>query len=67
MVVHGIPGSYALQEGHILSADIGVTRYGFFATAPDTLHAAERSPVDLTQLGARRPALREPRRAGRSS
>src|SRR5213078_4087068 len=29
MVVHGIPGEYALDEGDVLSVDVGVTLDGF--------------------------------------
>jgi methionyl aminopeptidase len=29
MIVHGIPGPYALEEGDILSVDVGVTRDGY--------------------------------------
>ena len=29
MVVHGIPGPYALEEGDVLSVDVGVTLDGF--------------------------------------
>jgi len=36
MIVHGIPGSYALQEGDILSADVGVTFQGFVADSAST-------------------------------
>src|SRR5215467_4834944 len=31
MVVHGIPGSYALRSGDILAVDVGVTLGGFVA------------------------------------
>ena len=31
MIVHGIPGGYALVEGDILSVDVGVTLGGFVA------------------------------------
>ena len=31
MVVHGIPGAYALGDGDILSVDVGVTLGGFVA------------------------------------
>ena len=36
MVVHGIPGSYALQEGDLLSVDVGVTLDGFVADSAYT-------------------------------
>jgi methionyl aminopeptidase len=36
IVVHGIPGPYALDEGDILSVDVGVTLDGFVADAAYT-------------------------------
>ena len=46
MVVHGIPGSYQLQRGDILSVDIGVVLDGWVAdaaiTAPDRQRHADR-------------------------
>jgi methionyl aminopeptidase len=36
MIVHGIPGDYALEEGDILSADVGVTLQGFVADSAFT-------------------------------
>jgi methionyl aminopeptidase len=36
MVVHGIPGAYRLDEGDILSVDVGVTLDGFVADAAYT-------------------------------
>jgi methionyl aminopeptidase len=36
MVVHGIPGPYKLEEGDILSVDVGVTLDGFVADAAYT-------------------------------
>ncbi|MGH3094289.1 MAG: type I methionyl aminopeptidase [Gaiellaceae bacterium] len=36
MVVHGIPGSYRLQEGDLLSVDVGVTLDGFVADSAYT-------------------------------
>lgn len=36
MVVHGIPGSYTLQRGDIISLDIGVTKDGWVADAART-------------------------------
>ncbi len=37
MVVHGIPGSYKLQAGDIISLDVGVTLDGWVADAARTL------------------------------
>lgn len=36
MVVHGIPGEYTLQEGDLLSVDVGVTLDGFVADSAYT-------------------------------
>jgi methionyl aminopeptidase len=36
MVVHGIPGAYALEEGDVLSVDVGVTLDGFVADSAYT-------------------------------
>jgi len=43
MVVHGIPGSYALAEGDILSVDVGVTLGGFVADSAFTFPVGEIS------------------------
>lgn len=44
MVVHGIPGPYELQEGDLLSVDVGVTRDGFVADSAYTFAIGEISP-----------------------
>jgi methionyl aminopeptidase len=44
MVVHGIPGPYALREGDILSVDVGVTLDGFVADSAYTFPIGEISP-----------------------
>ena len=44
MVVHGIPGDYRLEEGDILSADVGVTLGGFVADSRVHLRVGEISP-----------------------
>jgi methionyl aminopeptidase len=43
MVVHGIPGDYRLEEGDILSADVGVTLGGFVADSAYTFAVGEIS------------------------
>jgi methionyl aminopeptidase len=43
MVVHGIPGPYRLEEGDILSVDVGVTLDGFVADAAYTHPVGEVS------------------------
>ena len=57
MVVHGIPARYALDEGDILSVDVGVTLDGFVADSAFTFPVGEISPE------ARAPARRLPGRA----
>jgi methionyl aminopeptidase len=44
MVVHGIPGSYALKRGDILSLDVGVTYDGWVADAAITVPVGPISP-----------------------
>ena len=44
MVVHGIPGLYALGEGDVLSVDVGVTLDGFVADSAYTFAIGEVSP-----------------------
>jgi methionyl aminopeptidase len=57
MVVHGIPGPYALEEGDILSADVGVTLDGFVADSAYTFTVGEISPTAERLLDACRAAL----------
>ncbi len=42
-IVHGIPGSRVLQEGDIISVDVGVIRHGFHGDAALTLPVGEVS------------------------
>ena len=44
MVVHGIPGAYALDEADILSVDVGVTLDGFVADSAYTFPIGEITP-----------------------
>jgi methionyl aminopeptidase len=44
MIVHGIPGSFELAEGDILSADVGVTLDGFVADSAYTFPVGDISP-----------------------
>jgi methionyl aminopeptidase len=44
MVVHGIPGPYALAERDVLSVDVGVTLDGFVADSAYTFAIGEISP-----------------------
>src|SRR5437667_5992303 len=43
MVVHGIPGPYALKDGDILSVDVGVTLGGFVGDSAYTFAVGEIS------------------------
>ena len=45
MVVHGIPGPYALEKGDIISIDIGVTLDGWVADGARTFAVGSVSPV----------------------
>ena len=44
MVVHGIPGMFALSEGDVLSVDVGVTLDGFVADSAYTFPIGDISP-----------------------
>jgi methionyl aminopeptidase len=57
MIVHGIPGPYALEEGDILSVDVGVTLDGFVGDAAFTFPVGEISPEASRLLAACRAAL----------
>jgi methionyl aminopeptidase len=57
MIVHGIPGPYALEEGDILSVDVGVTLDGFVGDAAFTFPVGEISPGAAQLLAACRGAL----------
>ena len=45
MIVHGIPGSYKLDRGDIISIDIGVVLDGWVADAARTFPVGPVSPV----------------------
>jgi methionyl aminopeptidase len=45
MIVHGIPGPYALKRGDILSVDVGVILDGWVADAAITIPVGKVSPV----------------------
>ena len=54
VVIHGIPGSYELKEGDIISLDVGVLKDGFHTDACRTFAVGEISPeakrlMDVTQ------------------
>jgi len=44
MVVHGIPGPYRLEEGDLISIDVGVTLEGFVADSAFTFGVGEIDP-----------------------
>jgi methionyl aminopeptidase len=57
MVVHGIPGSLALDEGDILSVDVGVTLDGFVADSAFTFPVGEITTEAQRLLDACQAAL----------
>src|SRR5687767_15008762 len=44
MVVHGIPGPYRLEDGDLISIDVGVTLDGFVADSAYTFAVGEIEP-----------------------
>ena len=59
MVVHGIPGSYKLKRGDILSVDVGVIHEGWVADAAVTLPIGSITPIAARLLKVTREALFE--------
>ncbi|HYM45040.1 MAG TPA: type I methionyl aminopeptidase [Solirubrobacteraceae bacterium] len=57
MIVHGIPGPYKLQDGDVVSIDVGVTLDGWVADAARTFAVGEISPVAENLLAATRASL----------
>src|SRR2546421_12163540 len=57
MVVHGIPGSYELGRGDILSLDVGVVLHGWVADAAITVPIGRVSPAAARLLASTRAAL----------
>jgi methionyl aminopeptidase len=57
MIVHGIPGSYALGRGDILSLDVGVILDGWVADAAVTLPIGNLTGVASRLLSSTRAAL----------
>jgi methionyl aminopeptidase len=57
MIVHGIPGSYKLGRGDILSVDIGVVRDGWVADAARTFPVGPISPIARKLLTVTEEAL----------
>jgi methionyl aminopeptidase len=56
-IVHGIPGAYALEDGDILSVDVGVTLHGFVGDSAHTFAVGEISERAEALLDACRAAL----------
>jgi methionyl aminopeptidase len=59
MVVHGIPGPYALRRGDIISLDVGVTYEGWVADAAITVPVGSIGPDAKTLLKTTKQALFE--------
>src|SRR5438045_7275937 len=57
MIVHGIPGSYKLQRGDILSIDVGVLLDGWVADAAITVPVGAVSSVARALLESPRGSL----------
>ena len=57
MVVHGIPGSYRLEEGDLISIDVGVTLDGFVADSAYTFAVGEIEPEAQRLLDVGQAAL----------
>ena len=57
MIVHGIPGSYKLGRGDLLSIDIGVVRDGWVADAARTFPVGPVTPVAQKLLRVTEEAL----------
>jgi len=57
MVVHGIPGPYVLEEGDILSVDVGVTLGGFVGDSAYTFPVGEISEEAQRLLDVGRASL----------
>jgi methionyl aminopeptidase len=59
MIVHGIPGSYRLQRGDILSIDVGVVLDGWVADAAVTVPIGPVSPIATRLMQTTRESLFE--------
>lgn len=57
MVVHGIPGSYKLRRGDVISVDIGVTKDGWVADGAVTFPVGDVTPVAEKLLDVTRASL----------
>ncbi len=59
MIVHGIPGSYRLEEGDILSIDCGAIIEGYHGDAAFTMPVGEVEPEALKLIEVTEEALRK--------
>jgi methionyl aminopeptidase len=59
MIVHGIPGSYKLQRGDILSIDVGVVLNGWVSDAAVTVPIGPVTPIATRLMQTTREALFE--------
>jgi len=57
MVVHGIPGTYRLKAGDVISIDVGVTLDGWVADAARTLPVGEIGEVEQNLLSGTEQSL----------
>src|ERR687898_3316930 len=67
MIVHGIPGSYRLKDGDIISLDVGVRYEGFVTDSATTVPIGDVPDEVVGLLGVTRECLAaatEPMRAG---
>ena len=64
-IVHGIPGNRALQEGDIVSIDLGATYRGFVGDSAVTVPVGKVSPEAQRLIDVTYQALREGIRAAR--
>ena len=59
MIVHGIPGSYRVEEGDILSIDCGAVVEGYHADAAFTMPVGEVEPEALKLIEVTEESLRK--------
>lgn len=57
VVVHGIPGSYVLRDGDIISIDCGVKLKGYYSDSAYTYPVGEVSPEVMALLAATKKSL----------
>src|SRR5438067_2676305 len=57
MIVHGIPGSYKLQRGDILSIDVGVVLNGWVSDAAITVPIGAVTPIAKRLMETTRAAV----------